>query len=406
MPATLASWGSDEVSLEHYVMTGTKRLRCGYTTGSCAAMAAGAATTGLLTGTIPQRAQIKTPAGIAVEADVLEAAILDDGARAVAAVRKDGGDDVDATDGMLVFAEVSFADAAAATVVVDGGGGIGRVTKPGLDQPVGNAAINSTPRQMIAEQVVRARDAAGSTRALAVTIFAPEGARIGAKTFNPHMGIEGGISILGTTGIVWPRSITALIDSIKLEIRQNAALGRKDLVLMPGNYGKAFFDATPELAGFSHVEYANYLGEALDACATEGFERVLVVGHSGKLAKVAGGIMDTHSRTADCRCEIICAHAACAGASTAVARELMDCSTTDACLDVLQREGLLADVCDSLMEAIGEHVCRRAAGAFEVEAIMFSKQHGELGRTAGANDLIGRMRAASGLAEVPCTNER
>ncbi|WP_321974005.1 cobalt-precorrin-5B (C(1))-methyltransferase CbiD [Paratractidigestivibacter sp.] len=394
------------MAFDHYVMTGTKRLRCGYTTGSCAAMAAGAATTALLTGEFPDRARIKTPAGICVEADVLQAELLDGGARAVAAIRKDGGDDVDATDGMLVFAEVRRADAPDATVLVDGGPGVGRVTKPGLDQPVGNAAINSTPRSMIAEQVTCARNAAGERCALSVTVFAPEGERIGARTFNPHMGIEGGISILGTTGIVWPRSVAALIDSIKLEIRQNAALGHRGLVLMPGNYGKAFFDTTPELVGLPHVEYANYLGEALDAAAAEGFERVLVVGHSGKLAKVAGGIMDTHSRTADCRCEIICAHAACAGANTAVCRELMSCSTTDACLDVLSRKGLLGAVCTSLMGAIAEHLSRRAAGAFEVEAIMFSKQHGELGRTGHACDLIARMRRACGLEPVTSSSDR
>lgn len=385
------------MTLEHYVTTGTKRLRCGYTTGSCAAMAAGAATTGLLCGSVPARAAIKTPAGIAVDADVLEGAVLDGGARAVAAVRKDGGDDVDATDGLLIYAQVKRVDAPAGTILIDGGEGIGRVTKPGLDQPVGAAAINSTPRQMIAQQVEKARAQAGETCALAVTVYAPEGGRVGAKTFNPHLGIEGGISILGTTGIVWPRSVTALIDSIKLEIRQKAALGYRDLVLVPGNYGAGFAQTLPELDGLERVEFANYLGEALDACATEGFERVLVVGHSGKLVKVAAGVMDTHSRTADCRREAICAHAACAGCSHEVARELMACSTTDACLDVLEREGLLREVCALLVDAVGDHVSRRAAGAFEVGAIMFSKQHGELGRTAGAGDLIGKMRKSCGL---------
>lgn len=391
--------------LDHFVVTGAKRLRCGYTTGSCAAMAAGAATTGLFRGDIPARARIATPAGIAVDADVLERGIAPDGSWASCAVRKDGGDDVDATDGMLVYARVERdAQGAPGDVRVDGGEGIGRVTQPGLDQPVGAAAINSTPRRMIDEQVREARAGAGVDDALLVTVYAPEGERVAPKTFNRHLGITGGISVLGTTGIVWPRSVAALIDSIKLEIRQKAAQGMRDLVLVPGNYGRDFAAATPELDGLPHVEFANFLGEALDACATDGYERVLVVGHSGKLAKVAGGIMNTHSRTADCRCEIICAHAACAGASTEVARELMGCSTTDACLDVLAREGLLGQVARSLTDAIGDHVSRRAAGAFETEAIMFSKQHGELGRTAGADDLIGRMRASLGLEPVACSD--
>ncbi len=385
------------MALEHYVMAGTKRLRCGYTTGSCAAMAAGAAATGLLSGEVPARARIKTPAGICVDADVLDGAVLDGGARCVAAVRKDGGDDVDATDGLLIYAEVKRVEGPSGSIAIEGGEGIGRVTKPGLDQPVGAAAINSTPRQMIAEQVEQARAQAGETCALAVTVFVPEGEHVGVKTFNPHLGIEGGISILGTTGIVWPRSVTALIDSIKLEIRQKAVLGLRDLVLVPGNYGAGFAQTLPELDGLERVEFANYLGEALDACAAEGFERVLVVGHSGKLVKVAAGVMDTHSRTADCRREAICAHAACAGCGAEVARELMSCSTTDACLDILEREGLLHEVCASLVDSIGDHVSRRAAGAFEVQAIMFSKQHGELGRTAGAGDLISKMRASVGL---------
>lgn len=368
-------------------------------------MAAGAATAGLLSGTIPGRARIATPAGIAVDADVLEPRVAPDGSWASCAVRKDGGDDVDATDGMLIYARVERdAQGEPGAVRVDGGEGIGRVTQPGLDQPVGAAAINSTPRRMIDEQVRGARLAAGADDALAVTIFAPDGELVAPKTFNRHLGISGGISVLGTTGIVWPRSVTALIDSIKLEIRQKAVLGARDLVLVPGNYGRDFAAATPELDGLPHVEFANFLGEALDACATEGYERVLVVGHSGKLAKVAGGIMNTHSRTADCRCEIICAHAACAGATPEVARELMGCSTTDACLDVLAREGLLEEVARSLTDAIGEHLSRRAAGAFETDAIMFSKQHGELGRTAGADDLIGRMRSSLGLAPVPCSD--
>lgn len=306
----------------HYIFNGTKRLRCGYTTGSCAAMAAQAATRGLLSGSVPARVGLVTPSGLRVDADVLDADVAEGGSAARAAIRKDGGDDADSTDGMLVYARVGRAARAEGEprVRIEGGRGIGIVRKPGLDQPVGAAAINSTPRRMIAEEVVRACDELGYDGGIDVVIYAPTGAEVGAKTFNPHMGVEGGISILGTSGIVRPMSERALVASIELEIRQKAAEGARDLVLVPGNYGADHVRELAELDGLAEVSFSNFLGEALDAAANHGFQRVLVVGHSGKLAKVAGGVMNTHSRVADCRCEIVCAHAAIAGASTACCR--------------------------------------------------------------------------------------
>lgn len=390
----------------HYVFNGTKRLRCGYTTGSCATMAAAAATRGLLGGSFPRRAHLDTPAGLRVDADVIDASLDAGAGTARAAIRKDGGDDADSTDGMLIYAEVKRADRADGEprVRIDGGVGIGRVRMPGLDQPPGSAAINSTPRKMIAAEVGHACEEAGYEGGIDVTIYAPEGEAVGAKTFNPRMGVEGGISILGTSGIVRPMSERALVASIELEIRQKAALGHRDLVLVPGNYGSDHVRELPELAGLPEVSFSNFLGEALDACSNHGFERVLVVSHSGKLAKVAGGIMNTHSRVADCRCEIVCAHAAVAGASTACCRELMACATTDACIGVLRREGLESVVCRAIMDAVEDHVSHRVAGAYETGAIMFSKRYGELGRTVGCNALVARMRASEGLEPVACTH--
>ncbi|WP_293819981.1 cobalt-precorrin-5B (C(1))-methyltransferase CbiD [uncultured Parolsenella sp.] len=386
----------------HYIFNGTKRLRCGYTTGSCAAMAAQAATRGLLSGSVPARVGLVTPSGLRVDADVLDADVAEGGSAARAAIRKDGGDDADSTDGMLVYARVGRAARAEGEprVRIEGGRGIGIVRKPGLDQPVGAAAINSTPRRMIAEEVVRACDELGYDGGIDVVIYAPTGAEVGAKTFNPHMGVEGGISILGTSGIVRPMSERALVASIELEIRQKAAEGARDLVLVPGNYGADHVRELAELDGLAEVSFSNFLGEALDAAANHGFQRVLVVGHSGKLAKVAGGVMNTHSRVADCRCEIVCAHAAIAGASTACCRAIMSAATTDACMGILADEGLLEAVCRSLMDAIGEHIDHRAAGAFETGAIMFSKRYGEFGRTRGCNELIAAMRASAGLPPV------
>ena len=383
--------------LERYVWAGTERLRCGYTTGSCAAMAAGAACEGALGGSVPARAGLVTPSGVRVDADVEQGRVLEAGASARAAVRKDGGDDADATDGLLVFAEVRLCPEGPASAPGDndvrilGGAGVGVVTRPGLEQPPGEPAINSTPRAMICEQVrlACARHAFGG--AVRVTVSVPGGAEVAARTFNPHLGIEGGISILGTTGIVEPRSVAALTRSTELEIGQLAEEGARGIVLVPGNYGRDFVAQMPELAGVPVVACSNYLGDALDACARHGLARVLLVGHVGKLAKVAAGVMNTHSRVADCRLEALCAHAACAGAPAQVARQIMACATTDAALDVLEAAGLLVPVCASLVQAAAGHVARRAVDAFETAVIMFSKERGELARSEGADALVSKL---------------
>lgn len=312
------------MAFEHYIYTGTTRLRCGYTTGSCAALAAKAACEMLFSRKPVGLVSIVTPGGLPVEANVVDACIGEGCAQC--AVRKDAGDDADVTDGVLVYARVEHAGSGTGAagskgvptreseVSVDGGVGVGRVTLPGLEQPVGAAAINATPRAMITSAVREVCAAHGFSGNIAVTISVPEGVSLAKKTFNPHLGIEGGISILGTTGIVEPRSLAALRDSIELEIRQHAAMGRRGVVLTPGNYGGQFISGHFHLNGAPVVFISNFVGDAIDCCVREGFTNVLLVGHIGKLVKVAGGIMDTHSRTADCRAEILAAHAAMAGA--------------------------------------------------------------------------------------------
>ena len=378
------------MALERYVWAGTKRLRCGYTTGSCAAMAAGAACEGLLSGVAPARAGLVTPSGVRVDADVEDAFVAPDGSCARAGVRKDAGDDVDVTDGLLVMAEVRRAPAGPVgapgenVVVIRGGAGVGVVTRPGLEQPVGAAAINSTPRAMICAQVRSACADHGFSGALDVCVSVLGGQEVAARTFNPHLGVMGGISILGTTGIVEPRSVEALTRSTELEICQHVEEGRRRLVLVPGNYGRDFAATLPELAGLPVVSCSNYLGDALEACDRTGGGRIMIWGKGGKISTVAEGVMNTHSRVADCRLETICAHAACAGATPELARALMACATTDAALDLLDASGLLAGVCASLVRAAADHVARRAAGAFASAVIMFSKERGELARSPEA----------------------
>jgi len=375
------------MSLEHYVRSGGKLLRCGYTTGSCAALAAAGAAELLLTDRTPSLLRLTTPKGIPVEVEA-EQCRLEDGS-ACCAVRKDGGDDADATSGLLIFARVEKTERPG--VAIEGGEGVGRVTKPGLDQPVGAAAINRVPRRMIEEAVQAVGEAARYAGGLRVTVFVPGGAEAAKKTFNPALGVEGGISILGTSGIVEPMSAQALVDTIALELRQAAALGVRRILLTPGNYGMEFLRAHGA-GSVPAVKCSNFIGEALDEAAAQGFEDVLLVGHAGKLIKLAGGIMNTHSRWADCRSELFCAHAALAGASREVCAALMDAATADACIAILDRAGLRGAVLDSLFEAIQRRLDRRAAGAFQTGAVLFSNAYGLLGCTTGAEKMIERWR--------------
>ena len=373
---------------QHYIRSGQKLLRCGYTTGTCAALGAAGAARLLLTGHAPDTVALRTPKGILVE--VAPLFCRQDGTAARCAIRKDGGDDVDVTTGLPVIASVTL-EPAVPGVRICGGEGVGRVTKPGLDQPVGEAAINHVPRQMIANALQREAEAAGYAGGFSVTISIEGGAEAAKRTFNPHMGVEGGLSVLGTSGIVEPMSQQAILDTIQLEMDQAALrpASPRRLVLAPGNYGLDYLAAAlPDFERFPVVKTSNFIGDTLDMAAAARFEEVLLVGHIGKLVKLAAGVMNTHSHTADGRAEVFCAHAAVCGASRQTCAALMDAATTDACLDRLDAAGLRGPVLESILAAIQLHLDRRAAGAFRVGAVLFSNQHGPLGETQTAKELM------------------
>ena len=372
---------------EYYIRSGQKLLRCGYTTGTCAALGAAGAARLLLTGRAPETVGLRTPKGIVVEV-APQFCRLCSKTTAECAIVKDGGDDVDATTGLPVVAAVTLLADAPRTVTIDGGAGVGRVTKPGLDQPVGAAAINHVPRQMITEALLKEAETAGYSGGFAVVIRIEGGEDAAKRTFNPHLGVVGGLSVLGTSGIVEPMSQQALLDSLQLEIHQ-AALQSRRLILAPGNYGLDYLAAHyPELREIPIVKISNFIGQALDMAAAEQFGEVLLVGHVGKLVKLAGGIMNTHSKQADCRTELFCAHAALCGADTVTCRALMDAATTDTCLDILDAAGLKITVMASLLHAVQLHLDRRVAGAFTVGAVLFSNQSGPLGQTTQAKILL------------------
>ena len=371
------------MALEHYIRSGQRRLRCGYTTGTCAALAAGGAASLLLLGEAPERLSLVTPKGLAVEA--APEGLRYEGDAAVCGVRKDGGDDADATHGLVVVARVEKSPGPG--VRIHGGEGVGRVTKPGLDQPVGAAAINRVPRQMVEAQARAVCAKAGYAGGLEVTLSIPGGREAAQKTFNSALGVEGGLSILGTSGIVEPMSQQALVDTIALELNQAAALGAEDMILTPGNYGEEFLRQHP-LGGAPVVKVSNFIGDALDLAAGHPFRQVLLVGHIGKLVKLAGGVMNTHSRYADCRAELFCAHAACCGASRQVCLELLQAATADRCLEILDGAGLREPVLRRLLEAIQLHLDRRVQGKYRVGAVLFSNTYGLLGQTGPGREII------------------
>ena len=374
------------MSFEHSIRSGSRQLRCGYTTGTCAALAASGAAELLLGGVLPESMALLTPKGWRVETELLDGSLSGDTARC--AVKKDAGDDPDVTDGMLVYAGVTKTRRG---ISIDGGEGVGRVTKPGLDQPVGAAAINSVPRRMITAAVEAVCAAHSYAGGLAITISIPGGEERARQTFNPQLGIEGGLSVLGTSGIVEPMSEQALLDTIALAIRQAAASGADRLLLTPGNYGADYLkDRLPELEKLPVVKFSNFLGDAIDLAIGEGFSRALIVGHIGKLVKLAGGIMNTHSRVADCRMELFCAHAALCGADTALCRALMEQVSSDGCLALLTEAGLREPVMESLLAAMQRHLDRRAGGQIRLGALCFSNEYGFLGMSEGAKELLKR----------------
>ena len=374
---------------EHYIRSGQKLLRCGYTTGTCAALGAAGAARLLLTGKAPESVGLRTPKGIVVEVAPIYCRKTAAGAQC--AIRKDGGDDVDVTTGLPVIAGVALRPELAGEVRIHGGEGVGRVTKPGLDQPVGEAAINHVPRAMIKEALEKEAESAGYAGGFDVTISIEGGAETAKRTFNPHMGVEGGLSVLGTSGIVEPMSQQAILDTIQLEMGQAAlrAGSPRRLILAPGNYGLDYLhEKMPALKNIPVVKTSNFIGDTMDMAAASHFEEVMLVGHIGKLVKLAGGVMNTHSRTADCRTELLCAHAALCGASRDVCAALMNAATTDACMEILDGAEMREPVLSSLLDAIQLHLDRRAAGAFRVGAVLFSNQYGPLGQTRTAKELL------------------
>ena len=365
---------------EYYAIKNGKKLRFGYTTGTCAAAATKAAALGLVTGKMPERVKILTPKGILLNLEVLEAKL--EKGHASCAIKKFSGDDPDATDGILVYSEVSWRKEPG--IFVDGGVGVGRVTKPGLKQAIGEPAINPVPMEMIKRSAEEALSDGAAAEGLKVVISIPEGVEIAKKTFNPRLGIEGGISVLGTSGIVEPMSEKALLDTIELEIKQKHANGINRLIMVPGNYGADFIREQCGVKDEQIVKCSNYLGQGLDMASSEGIPELLFAGNIGKLIKLTGGIMNSHSREADGRAELMAACAIRAGCDIKTARAILDCLTTDEMLAIIKDAGLLEKTMEIVAEKIDFYVNNRTRSEMKISVVVFSSVYGILCTTGKA----------------------
>lgn len=318
--------------MEVYTIKEGKKLRYGYTTGSCAAAASKAATYMLFTGEKIDTVEIDTPKGWHLILDVLDVTSGEGWVKC--GIRKDGGDDPDATHGLIIYSKVELKEGEG--IDVYGGEGVGVVTKPGLPVNPGKPAINPVPMSMILNEVKKVLP---EGKGVKITISVPGGEKVALKTFNPRLGIVGGISILGTSGIVEPMSEEALKSSLELELSILSAEGHKKVVFAPGNYGKDY--AMKEgLEERLIISYGNFLGFMLEKAVEYGFTHVVLAGHIGKLVKVAAGIFNTHSHVADARAEIMAAYVAHFGADKKTVDKVLDSNTTEEALDIIEKAGV------------------------------------------------------------------
>lgn len=393
---------------DKYIIKNNKRLRYGYTTGSCAAGATRGAVRMLLSGASLSEVELQTPKGITLNLQLHD--ITRGETHVSCAVQKDAGDDPDTTNGILVYAKVEKISAEAAkniidnqntdskkviihsSIILDGGVGVGRVTKPGLSQKVGEAAINPVPKAMILREAEEAAQEYDYEGYLKITISVPEGEEISKKTFNPRLGIMGGISILGTSGIVEPMSERALIASIQVEMKQHFCQGENYILVTPGNYGADYLREHMTIPFENNIKCSNYVGETIDMAIDMGVKGILFVAHIGKFVNVAAGIMNTHSHCADGRMEVLCASAIRAGGTLECAREILEAGTTDEALAVIDRYGILEETMAIVMEKIQFYLDHRSYEQILLGAVVFSNVYGLLGQTRDARKLMGAIQ--------------
>lgn len=359
-------------------------LKKGFTTGSCAAAASKAAARILLYGEITPEVSISLPKGGRLFLEIEDVHATSQ--RVTCGVRKESGDDPDVTNQMMIMATVEKDNHPG--IRIRGGVGVGLVTKPGLSVPVGEPAINPIPLKMIQQEMREICQNAGYQGGLTVTVSVPGGEEAAKRTFNPRLGIQGGISILGTTGIVEPMSEAAIQETIRLELIQKIKTYGTGVMACPGNYGESFIKSRLGVE-YQPVLCSNYIGEFLDYCRIYGVEKLLLVGHSGKLVKLAAGIMNTHSRAADGRMEILAAYGALYGASQSLVAEILEASTTERANTLLETvEGLKEQVYKKCVEKMIEYMNYRVGNQMEIGVLLFDNHQETIAKSGNVASLL------------------
>ncbi|MEM3356294.1 MAG: cobalt-precorrin-5B (C(1))-methyltransferase CbiD [Candidatus Bathyarchaeia archaeon] len=346
-------------------------LKYGLSTGACAAAAAKAAVTALVSNTV-DRVVIPTPIGIRFEIPVKESKKLGDAA--VATVVKDAGDDIDVTDKLEISATVRLTDDG--KITVKGDKGVGVVTKPGLPVPVGESAINPVPRSMI---IAAVKEALPNEKGAEVVISVPEGEKVAKKTLNAKLGVIGGISILGTTGVVKPLSLEACRRSLVPQIDVALAKGYDHVFLVPGNIGERITKKLFNVPDEAIIQTGDFMGYMLDKAVKKGVKEITLLGHPGKLVKLAAGIFNTHHKVADARGEVIAAYAAAVGADSQLVNKILASNTTEEAIVLLKQANLLKQTFDKIAEKVASRVMERVKNKIKVNVILVSMEGAILG---------------------------
>ena len=360
-------------------------MKKGYTTGTCAQAAAKGAVRMLITGKKVETIEVETASGQKLDLKLIAQGIGTDFSRC--AVIKDSGDDPDITNGAKICAEVRFSQKSGITL--RGGKGVGLVTKPGLAVGVGESAINPVPRQMIMDELwpyLSSLDKSAGQKGFEVVISVPQGEELAKQTFNPRLGIEGGISILGTTGIVEPKSLAAYKVSLALQLDLLKASGKNRVALVLGYVGDKFCKETLGLEDDSIVKIGDHVGFMLEECVSKGIKEVFLAGHIGKLAKVANGQFNTHCQFGDGRLDTIAHYAKLSGASERVIRELSIQKTAEAAIEIL-RENNLQETFNKLAEAVIASINKLVKGALKVNCFVLSLNAQVLGSSESSASL-------------------
>ena len=363
--------------MDDYAYVNGKKLRKGFTTGTCATAATAAAISMILNQDIEEKVTVSTANGVEVTMDIKDPSFGE--FTASAAVEKDGGDDADATHGLLIYSTVTLLPDSN-DIEIDGGEGVGRVTQKGLKCDVGMAAINPTPRAMIEKT---ARQLLGPNCGAKIILSVPGGEETAKLTYNSRLGIVGGISILGTTGIVNPMSEESWKASITIELTMLYNQGYRSVVLAPGNYGEDFATNVLGIPPHRIVNMSNFVGHVLKEVQRIGFTRVLMVGHMGKFVKVAGGIFSTHSKDSDARMEIIMANLALLGAPVELLEKVDQCITTDAAGTLIE-EYHYEEVYQVLVDKMkfrSERLLRNRKPEVSIDVVTFGTEAGYLAST-------------------------